>query len=129
MILLCSNGLTSQVLLKEAGKFCGARAALIVTADPVYKDVARSVQQLEYLGCLPCRWSYQVVEMIGGNPYYLLALSVRSGESVLRRKRASWGSSVGPTFAVADCFISHLRENVRLDNPICQASLFRDALI
>ena len=57
MILLCSNGLTSQVLLKEAGKFCspGAKAALVVTADPVYKEknyhVARSVQQLEYLGC------------------------------------------------------------------------------
>ena len=103
MILLCSNGLTSQVLLKEAGKFCspGAKAALVVTADPVYKEknyhVARSVQQLEYLGCqvdifdfdtMPAETllSYQVVEMIGGNPYYLLAsIRAHSGESVLRK--------------------------------------------
>ena len=145
MILLCSNGLTSQVLLKEAGKFCspGAKAALVVTADPVYKEknyhVARSVQQLEYLGCqvdifdfdtMPAETllSYQVVEMIGGNPYYLLAsIRAHSGESVLRKIAEKglligWSAGavvLGPTFAVADCFISHLRENVRLDNQEC----------
>lgn len=40
MVLLCSNGLTSYELLQEAQKHIkGAKkAALVVTADPEYKE-------------------------------------------------------------------------------------------
>ena len=145
MILLCSNGLTSQALLKAAGKICvpGAKAAVVVTADPVFKEknyhVPRSVQQLELLGCqvdifdfdtMPAELlrSYNVVELIGGNPYYLLSsIRAHGGEAVLRQVAETglligWSAGavvLGPSFAVADCFISHLRENVELNGENC----------
>src|SRR5699024_1126939 len=127
------------------GKFCGpgAKAALVVTADPVYKErnyhVPRSVQQLEYLGCqvdifdfdtMPAEslLSYQVVEMTGGNPYYLLAsIRAHNAEPVLRKIAEvglliGWSAGavvLGPTLDVADQFISHLRENVELEDQAC----------
>ena len=89
MFLLCSNGLTSQELLREAKKQAknGKKAALVVTADPEYKEknyhVPRNVKELEFLGLSvelfdfdkdPAEklFSYDVVCLMGGNPYYLL---------------------------------------------------------
>ena len=88
MIVLTSNGLSSAVLLHEMKKHIAqGKAALVVTADNEYKEknyhVERLTRELQSLGLsvhcfdfdkqMPTDLlSYDVVEMIGGNPYYLL---------------------------------------------------------
>ncbi len=103
MIFLCSNGLSSWELLKEAKKYVGdaQRAALVVTADPEYKEknyhVPRGRKELEFLGLEADVFDfdtqpadqllqYGVVVLMGGNPYYLLrSIRERHGEEALRR--------------------------------------------
>jgi dipeptidase E len=88
MIVLTSNGLSSDKLLNAISKYISAgKAALIVTADNEFKEknyhVERLTNELQKLGLsVDCfdfdvqspteLMSYDVVEMIGGNPYYLL---------------------------------------------------------
>lgn len=88
MLILTSNGLTSGVLLNTVEKYInGGKAALVVTADNEYKEKNHNVphlsRELAALGlCVECfdfdkqtpaeLSAYDVVEMIGGNPYYLL---------------------------------------------------------
>jgi len=107
MLVLCSGGLTSAAV-REALRPCVAgreRAALVVTADEVYKEknyhVPRCAAELEGFGLrvdvldidkAPCAAleRYGVVEFIGGNPFYLLASLRRHGaEPILRRVAAS----------------------------------------
>ena len=102
MIVLCSNGLSTVKLLSQLrGKMADCeRAALVVTADNEYKEknyhVPRCVAELEALGLgvelfdldrQPAELlsEYDVVEFIGGNPYYLLD-SIRNNhaEAVLK---------------------------------------------
>lgn len=89
MLVLCSNGLSSENLLKamsERTKNCST-AAVVVTADNEYKEknyhVNRVVGELESLNLcvgildldkIPAQnlLNYDVVEFIGGNPFYLL---------------------------------------------------------
>lgn len=88
MIVLTSNGLTSDALLLEMRTHINkGKAALVVTADPEYKEknyhVARLRDELQLLNlevdCFDFDFQdpselkrYDVIEMIGGNPYYLL---------------------------------------------------------
>jgi len=88
MIVLTSNGLSSDRLMAEMRKYIKTgKAALVVTADNVYKEknyhVERLTNELQALGLsVDCfdfdtqtpaeLMKYDVVEMIGGNPYYLL---------------------------------------------------------
>ena len=89
MLLLCSDGLTSEALLEAVCPWVPANraAALVVTADDKYKannwHVPRCTTELESLGLTvtpfdvderPARdlLDYGVVEFIGGNPFYLL---------------------------------------------------------
>ncbi len=88
MIVLTSNGLSSDKLLNALQMHIKqGKAALVVTADNEYKEknyhVERLTKELETLGLsVECfdydnqspseLMSYDVVEMIGGNPYYLL---------------------------------------------------------
>ena len=88
MIVLTSNGLSSDRLMTEMRKhITTGKAALVVTADNVYKEknyhVERLTKELQALGlqvdCFdfdnqtPAELAeYDVVELIGGNPYYLL---------------------------------------------------------
>ena len=88
MIILTSNGLSSCKLINEAKKQINTgKAALVVTADNVYKEknyyVERLTKELNALGLsVDCfdfdvqspfeLMQYDVVELIGGNPYYLL---------------------------------------------------------
>ena len=134
MILLCSNGLTSQELLREAKKhLSGAKkAALVVTADPEYKEknyhVPRSVKELEFLGLSieifdfdtqPAEklLEYDAAVLIGGNPYYLLhSIREHHGEEALRQiaQRGlliGWSAGalvLGPTIAIIDRYLPDL---------------------
>lgn len=128
MILLCSNGLTSQELLREAKKHVktGGKAALVVTADPEYKEknyhVPRSRKELEFLGLSvelfdfdvqPAEQllEYDAVVLMGGNPYYLLrSIREHHGEEALRKVSEKglligWSAGalvLGPTIALID---------------------------
>lgn len=97
MIVLTSNGLSSAGLMTEMRKHIKTgKAALVVTADNVYKEknyhVERLTQELEVLGLsVDCfdfdtqspadLMNYDVVELIGGNPYYLLDSIRKNGYS------------------------------------------------
>ncbi len=89
MLVLCSNGLSSDKLLECIGnKTTDCKtAALVVTADNEYKEknyhVNRCISELESLNLEVDIFDldkqsanellhYDVVEFIGGNPYYLL---------------------------------------------------------
>ena len=103
MIILCSNGLTSPELLRAAGQHvkAGGRAAIVVTADPEYKEknyhVGRERKRLELLGLTVDLFdfdtqpagalaAYDVVELNGGNPYYLLdSIRKHQGGQALRQ--------------------------------------------
>ncbi len=127
MILLTANGLSSNPLMDEARTFLrGEKAALVVTADNIYKEkdhhVPELTRQLEALGMkVTCfdfdvqspkeLLKYDAVQMIGGNPYYLL-YSIRKNNyiTVLREfaeHRILMGCSAGalvltPTLALID---------------------------
>ncbi|WP_279123430.1 Type 1 glutamine amidotransferase-like domain-containing protein [Holdemania filiformis] len=133
MLLLCSNGLTCENLLdcvrQEIHTHPGKpRAALIVTGDPIYKEknyhVPRCVQELESLGFgvdlfdldkqpAQALFSYDCVELIGGNPYTLLSsLRKTKARAVLETLAANqlvigWSAGamvLGPTIALIDQF-------------------------
>ncbi len=88
MLILTSNGLSSDKLRNEAKPFItGQKAALVMTADNEYKEknyhVERLTAELNLLGAAidifdfdlrqPSELNeYGVIEMIGGNPFYLL---------------------------------------------------------
>ena len=89
MLILCSNGLSSTNLQMHAQQHLAnsKKAALVVTADNEYKEqnyhVPRCIKELEALGLTvnifdldkdapELLLNYDVVEFIGGNPFYLL---------------------------------------------------------
>ena len=89
MLVLCSNGLSSKEMLSHINQYTVTckTAALVVTADNEYKEnnyhVHRCVSELESLNLnvdlfdldkqsAELLLNYDVVEFIGGNPYYLL---------------------------------------------------------
>lgn len=95
MLILTSNGLSSDALIKETRKYIPyGKAALVVTADNEYKEknhhVKRLTNELLSLGLFvecfdfdtqsPAELeTYDVVELIGGNPYYLLHSIKKNG--------------------------------------------------
>ena len=128
MLVLCSNGLTSESLLgMMRSKMDGCKtAALVVTADHEYKEkdfhVPRCVAALESLGLTVALFDldrqaaaqlldYDVVEFIGGNPYYLLN-SIRKSNAAEVLKELSekkiligWSAAAfvfGPTLELVD---------------------------
>ena len=88
MIILTSNGLSSRNLIDNVKSYIkNGKAALVVTADNEYKEknhhVERLTKELKTIGLfVECfdfdtqtpteLMQYDVVELIGGNPYYLL---------------------------------------------------------
>ena len=128
MLVLCSNGLSGEKLQNHLqGKMNGCKtAALVVTADPEYKErnyhVPRCVAELQALNLEVTLFdmdkqspdlllNYDVVEFIGGNPYYLLhAIRKSHAEDILRRIAAKriligWSAAVfvfGPTLELVD---------------------------
>ncbi len=112
MLILCSNGLSSERLRTcIRSKMVGCRtSALVVTADPEYKEnnyhVPRCVSELQALNLTvdifdldkqpaDLLLNYDVVEFIGGNPYYLLD-SIRKTDSIeILRKIATTKILIG----------------------------------
>ena len=98
MLILCSNGLTSEKLLasvSERAIDC-KMAVLVVTADNEYKEknyhVQRCVEELKSLNLTvdifdidkqpsELLLNYDIVEFIGGNPFYLL-YSIRENNAL-----------------------------------------------
>lgn len=88
MIALLSNGITSEKLHNKLSKhITGKKAAVVLTADNEYKErnyhIPRVVNELKEYGLSVDVFDfdtqnadellqYDVVEIIGGNPYYLL---------------------------------------------------------
>lgn len=89
MLILCSNGLSSDALISEMQKRIvkAAKAAIVVTADNEYKEnnyhIPRCTEKLGQLGLSAdiididisdshILLQYDLVEFIGGNPFYLL---------------------------------------------------------
>ena len=130
MLVLCSNGLSSEKLLvcikDKIG--CCQKAALVVTADNEYKEnnyhVARCISELELLNLkvdifdldkqpADLLLNYDVVEFIGGNPYYLLQAIQNSNSIDILRTIATtkiligWSAAAfvfGPTLELVNCY-------------------------
>lgn len=130
MLVLCSNGLSSNKILaymKEKVVSCKT-AALVVTADNEYKEnnyhVARCINELETLDLkvdvfdldkqpASILLQYDVVEFIGGNPYYLL-YSIRENDALeivrdiaQNKVLIGWSAAAfvfGPTLELVNCY-------------------------
>ncbi len=130
MLVLCSNGLSSEKILnaikKRVQKY--STAALVVTADYEYKEknyhVSRCVGELESLGLcvdildldkIPAKnlLDYDVVEFIGGNPFYLLnSIREHNAAGILKTLASTkmligWSASAfvfGPTLELVNIY-------------------------
>lgn len=130
MLILCSNGLSSEMLmthLRNQLADCKS-AALVVTADNEYKEsnyhVSRCVTELQALNLnvdifdldkqpADLLLNYDVVEFIGGNPYYLLHSIRRNNSTEVLRTVATtkiligWSAAAfvfGPTLELVNCY-------------------------
>jgi dipeptidase E len=130
MLVLCSNGLSSELLVSYfSGKMTNCKtAALVVTADNEYKEknyhVPRGIAELEALNLqvdifdldkqdVDLLLNYDVVEFIGGNPYYLLhAIQSSNSIDILRTIATTkiligWSAAAfvfGPTLELVNCY-------------------------
>ena len=130
MLLLCSNGLSSEKILSYINdKVVDCKiAALVVTADNEYKEknyhVSRCVAELEALNLsvdifdldkqpADLLLNYDVVEFIGGNPYYLLnSIKENNATEILRniainKVLISWSAAAfvfSPTLELVNCY-------------------------
>lgn len=103
MLILCSNGLSSEKIMTALQqKFKELRtSALVITADNEYKEnnyhVNRCIEELKSLNLSvdifdidfkdpKLLLKYDVVEFIGGNPFYLLnSIRIHKVENVLKQ--------------------------------------------
>ena len=134
MLVLCSNGLSSETLLARTGEqTAGCKtAALVVTADNEYKEsnyhVPRCVSELQELNLhvdvfdldhqsASLLLNYDVVEFIGGNPYYLLhSIQEHNAADVLRKIATDkiligWSAAAfafGPTLELVNRYSSEM---------------------
>ena len=116
MIALLSDGITSEALRNALSKYIAplSSAAVVVTADNEYKDrnyhVPRVIEELKYYGLSVDTFDldtqdasellkYDVVEFIGGNPYYLLnSIRVHNASALIKQlaeKKVLLGWSAG----------------------------------
>ncbi len=130
MLVLCSNGLSSKKIIsyiKDKVSHCKT-AALVVTADNEYKEsnyhVTRCISELESLSLkvdifdldkqpADLLLDYDVVEFIGGNPYYLLhSIRENSATEILKdiainRILIGWSAAAfvfSPTLELVNCY-------------------------
>ena len=136
MLALCSNGLTSEAILSALRPQIapGQTAALVVTADNVYRErnyhVPRCLDELTGLGLTvdvrdidtdPCAEleRFDVVEFIGGNPFYLLSALRRVKAGAVLRHLAErklligWSAAAfafGPTLELVNAYSPEMNE-------------------
>lgn len=130
MLVLCSNGLSSNELLSHINQYTSTckTAALVVTADNEYKEnnyhVQRCISELETLNLnvdlfdldkqpADLLLNYDVIEFIGGNPYYLLH-SIRKNNAIKTLQEISankiligWSAAAfvfSPTLELVNCY-------------------------
>ena len=142
MLILCSNGLSSKHLrmqVREALPALCRRAALVVTPSDTCKREDRAIprcrEELESLGLSVALFDiddqdprdlmqFDVVEFIGGNPFYLIdAIRRRKAAPVLRRLAAEkvligWSASAfafGPTLKLVHMYTPEMN-NAGLKN-------------
>lgn len=134
MLVLCSNGLSGKRLLHAVGEKMQAckNGVLVVTADNEYKEsnyhVGRCRTELESLGLSVSTFDldkqpaeellvYDVVEFIGGNPFYLLhSIRTHRAEGVLRKLAEEkvligWSAAAfvfGPTLELINRYATEL---------------------
>ena len=134
MLILCSNGLSSDMLLEQLNsKITDCKtAALVVTADNEYKEnnyhVPRCVAELQSLNLnvdifdldkqpADLLLNYDVVEFIGGNPYYLLnSIREQNATEVLKKIATNkiligWSAATfvfSPTLELVNCYSSEM---------------------
>ena len=131
MLILCSNGLSSEKLQTYIrSKMIGCKnAALVVTADNEYKEnnyhVHRCISELESLNLAVDIFDldkqpadllagYDVVEFIGGNPYYLLH-SIRQNNAIeILKDIATNKVFVGFELLLCDFSIEIIKPNIFL---------------
>lgn len=130
MLVLCSNGLSSNALLDNIRSLTAhsKTAALVVSADNIYKEknyhVPRCCQELESLNLTVDLFDldtqpahlllqYDVVEFIGGNPFYLLHTIQKHNASDILKTIASdklligWSAAAfvfGPTLELVNSY-------------------------
>lgn len=141
MIALLSNGITSEALKNALSKYIAplSSAAIVVTADNEYKErnyhVPRVINELKEFGLRVDTFDldmqnatellkYDVVEFIGGNPYYLLnSIRVHNASAVIKQlaeKKVLLGWSAGamvftPSIEIVDKLTPGINI-VKLDN-------------
>ena len=141
MIALLSNGITSEALKNALSKYIAplSSAAVVVTADNEYKErnyhVPRVVDELKEYGLSVDTFDldiqdatellkYDVVEFIGGNPYYLLnSIRVHNVSDIIKQlaeKKVLFGWSAGamvftPSIEIVDKLTPEMNI-VNLDN-------------
>lgn len=130
MLVLCSNGLSSNLLLSclnHKTENCKT-AALVVTADNEYKEknrhVPRCIAELESLNLKVSVFDldkqpadllldFDVVEFIGGNPFYLLhSIRKNKARGILKDISSNkiligWSAAAfvfGPTLELVNCY-------------------------
>ena len=130
MLVLCSNGLSSNEILLHISSMVSQckSAALVVTADNEYKEsnyhVSRCISELKSLNLsvdildldkqpASLLTNYDVVEFIGGNPFYLLqTIRENNAEELLRDIAANkiligWSAAAfvfSPTLELVNCY-------------------------
>lgn len=130
MLILCSNGLSSKPLLLHMQNNISdcKSAALVVTADNEYKEknyhVNRCVKELAELNLSvdifdldkqPAEqlFNYDVVEFIGGNPFYLLNSIRENHAEIILQELAQkkiligWSAAAfvfSPTLELVNCY-------------------------
>ncbi len=102
MIVLCSNGLSSKAIMDKMKEYTAglSTAVIVVTADNEYKEknyhIPRCKKELAQLGLTvniididvesaEHLLNYDVIEFIGGNPFYLIdSIRKTQAEGILR---------------------------------------------
>lgn len=144
MIALLSNGITSEALRNALSKYILllSSAAIVVTADNKYKEqnyhIPRVIKEPQDYGLTVDTFDldkqdatdllkYDVVEFIGGNPYYLLnSIRIHNASAVIKQlaeKKVLFGWSAGamvftPSIEIVDRLTPEMNI-VNLDNLKC----------
>lgn len=144
MIAFLSNGITSEALRNALSKYILllSSAAIVVTADNKYKEqnyhIPRVIKELQDYGLTVDTFDldkqdatdllkYDVVEFIGGNPYYLLnSIRIHNASAVIKQlaeKKVLFGWSAGamvftPSIEIVDRLTPEMNI-VNLDNLKC----------